>query len=93
GFHKFMRRFLPWLGVPELEKALVNISRVIRQIENQTNYAISTLQQEVTSLSKVNKNQMSLDLSLAPKGGICTGINTSCCVYVDQILRTQTDLE
>ncbi|NXX68936.1 ERVV2 protein, partial [Spizella passerina] len=95
GFHKFMRRFLPWLGVPELEKVLVNISRVIEQIENQTNDAISTLQQEVTSLSKVVKqNQMSLDLSLTPKGDICTGINTSCCVYIDQILlRTETDLE
>ncbi|NWW42080.1 ERVV2 protein, partial [Panurus biarmicus] len=93
-FHKFVRGFLPWLGVPDLEKAIVNISGVIEQIENRTNDAISALQQEVSSLSKVVKqNQMALDLLLASKGGVCTVINTSCCVYVDQTLRIQADLE
>lgn len=94
GFHRFVRGFLPWLGVPELEKVIVNISRVFEQIENQTNYAINALQQEVTSLSKVVKqNQMALDLLLASKGGLCTVINTSCCVYIRQALRIQTDLK
>ncbi|NXQ64962.1 ERVV2 protein, partial [Anthoscopus minutus] len=59
-----------------------------------TNYAISALQQEVTSLSKVVKqNQMALDLLLASKGGVCTVINTSSCVYADQTLKIQTDQE
>lgn len=94
GFHRFVREFLQWLGVPELDKVIVTISRVIEQIENWTNYAISALQQEITSLSKVVKqNQMALDLLLASKGGVCPTINTSCCVYVDQTLRIQTDLE
>ncbi|NXR21015.1 ERVV2 protein, partial [Cinclus mexicanus] len=63
----------------------VNIFVIIEQTENWTNYAISALQQEVTSLSKVVKqNQMALDLLLATKGSVCAVINTSCCVYVDQ---------
>lgn len=94
GFHKFVRGLLLWLGVPELEQAIVNISRVIEQTGNRTNDAISALQQEVTSLSKVVKqNQMALDLLLAAKGGVGTVTNTSCCVYIDQTLRIQTDLE
>lgn len=28
-FHKFTRAFLPWLGIIELEKAIVNVSREI----------------------------------------------------------------
>ncbi|NWV31695.1 ERVV2 protein, partial [Grantiella picta] len=80
GFDKFMRGLVPWLGVTELEKAIVNISGVIEQIENRTSDAIGVLQQEVTSLSNVVKeNLMALDLILASKGGVCTVINI--CVY------------
>ncbi|NXH01022.1 ERVV2 protein, partial [Loxia leucoptera] len=94
GFHRFVRGFLLWLGVPELEQSIVNISGVIKKIENRTNYAIGALPQEVTSLSKVVKqNQMSFDLLLAFKGGVCPVINTRFCVYIDQTLRIQTDLQ
>ncbi|NWW24572.1 ERVV2 protein, partial [Falcunculus frontatus] len=94
GFHRFLRGFLPWIGVAEIEQAIVSMSRVIEQIENWTSDAISALQQEVTSLSKVVKqNRIALDLLLAAKGGVCIVINTSCCVYIDQTLRIQSDLE
>ncbi|NXQ08984.1 ERVV2 protein, partial [Vidua macroura] len=54
---------------------------------------ISALQQEVTSLSKVVKqNQMALVLLLASKGGVRTVINTSCGVYVDQTENTETEI-
>lgn len=36
GFHSFVRWFLPWLGVSELEKTLVNILAVIEQIVDYT---------------------------------------------------------
>ncbi|NXA98872.1 ERVV2 protein, partial [Melanocharis versteri] len=92
GFHRFVRGFLPRLGVPELEQATVNTSGIIEQIENRTNDAISALHEEGTSLSKVVKqNRMALDLLLASKGGVCTVINSSCCAYTDQTLRIQTD--
>jgi len=39
-FHSFVRLFLPWLEVSELEKAIINISTVLEKIENLT---ISTM--------------------------------------------------
>ncbi|NXW78536.1 ERVV2 protein, partial [Hirundo rustica] len=94
GFHRFVRGFLPWLGVPELEKAIVNISGVFEQIENRTNYGINALQREVTSLPKVVKqNRIALDLLLASKGGLSMFINTSYCVYIHQRMRKQMDLK
>ncbi|NXY82169.1 ERVV2 protein, partial [Alcedo cyanopectus] len=92
-FHSFARWFLPWLGVSELEKAIVNISMVIEKIENKTMDAIKAQQEELTSLSKVVlQNRMALDVLLAAQGGVCTIVNTSCCTYVDQSGRVRTDL-
>lgn len=94
GLHSFLRWFLPWLGVSELEKTLVNFSAVIEKIENYTVDAIQAFQVEVSSLSKmVLQNRMALDMLPAPQGGVCTAINTSCCVYIDQTGRITTDLE
>lgn len=86
--------FIPWLGVSELEKAIVNISAVIEKLENKTLDAIKAHQEEISSLSQVVlQNRMALDLLLAAQGGVCTVINTSCCMYVDQSGRISTDLE
>ncbi|NXW39238.1 ERVV2 protein, partial [Phaetusa simplex] len=94
GFHSFARWFHPWLGVSELEKTIVNISTTIENIENRTIDAIKALQMEVSSLSEVvAQNRLALDLLLASQGGVCTVINTSCCMYVDQSGRISTDLE
>uniref|UniRef100_A0A8B9NB51 ERVV2 protein n=1 Tax=Accipiter nisus TaxID=211598 RepID=A0A8B9NB51_9AVES len=93
GFHSFARWFIPWVGVSELEKAIVNISAVIEDIENRTTDAIQALQIEISSLShEVMQNRMALDLLLASQGGVCTIVNTSCCTYVDQSGRISTDL-
>ncbi|KAG6934037.1 endogenous retrovirus group MER34 member 1, partial [Chelydra serpentina] len=51
GFHSFARWFLPWLGVSELEKALVNISASLELMANAIADALSALQTEVTQLS------------------------------------------
>ncbi|NWR53790.1 ERVV2 protein, partial [Regulus satrapa] len=94
AFHSFARWFVPWLGVSELEKTIVNISAVIEKVENKTLDAIKAQQEEIFSLSQVvQQNRMALDLLLASQGGVCTVINTSCCVYVDQSGRVNTDLE
>ncbi|XP_077646896.1 syncytin-A-like [Lonchura striata] len=93
AFHFFARWFLPWLGVSELEKAIINISAVVEDIENKTIDAIQAQQIEINSLAQVvQQNRMALDLLLASRGGVCTIINTSCCVYVDQNNRIATDL-
>ncbi|XP_040982865.1 endogenous retrovirus group V member 2 Env polyprotein-like [Aquila chrysaetos chrysaetos] len=94
AFHSFVRWFLPWLGVSELEKAIVNISAVIENLENRTIDAIRAQQLEISSLSQiVQQNRMALDLLLTSQGGVCTVINTSCCMYIDQSGRISTDLK
>ncbi|KAF1518591.1 Endogenous retrovirus group V member 2 Env polyprotein, partial [Eudyptes sclateri] len=83
-----------WLGVSEIEKALVNISAVVEKLENATMDAIQAQQEELRSLSRVVlQNRMALDILLAAQGGVCIMINTSCCTYVDQSGRVSTDLQ
>ncbi|NXG11527.1 ERVV1 protein, partial [Sakesphorus luctuosus] len=56
----------------ELEKAVVNTSAVIENIQNQTSDAIAALKEEVHSLSHVVlQNRMALNLLLAPQGDVC----------------------
>ncbi|NXD04737.1 ERVV2 protein, partial [Certhia familiaris] len=80
-FHSVIKALIPSLRVIELEKAMVNISAVIKHIETQTSDVIMVLQ-EVQGLSRVLlQNRMALNFLLASQGGVCTIINTSCCSY------------
>ncbi|NXY30874.1 ERVV2 protein, partial [Pomatorhinus ruficollis] len=93
GLPSFIRWFLPWLGVSELEKTIVNISATMEYRENRTIDAITALQKEIKRLSQVVlQNQMALDLA-ASQGGVCNVINTSCCVYIDGSGRVSTDVQ
>ena len=93
GFHSFVRWLIPSLGVSELEKAIVNISATVETPENLTLDAIPGIQLEVESLSKVVKqNRMGLAMLLAEEGGLCMVINQTCCTYVNQNKRIETDL-
>ncbi|NWW24452.1 ERVV2 protein, partial [Falcunculus frontatus] len=83
-FHSIIRTLIPSLRIVKLEKAVVNISAIIEHIERQTADAISALQEEVHGLSHVvMQNRMALNVTLAPQGGVCAIINTTCS-YVDQ---------
>ncbi|NWU69697.1 ERVV2 protein, partial [Pterocles burchelli] len=93
GFHPFAIQFIPWLEVSELEKAIINISATLEIIKNKTMGAIHTLQEVSETEIMALQNRMALDMLLASKGGVCTVINTSCCVCVDQGGRISTDLE
>ncbi|XP_074021454.1 endogenous retroviral envelope protein HEMO-like [Numenius arquata] len=93
AFHSFVRWLFPQLGVSELEKAIVNISATMEKIENLTVDAIQGLQTEVSSLGKVVlQNRMALDLITAKEGGVCLIINQSCCSYINQEKRVETDI-
>ncbi|CAM5081993.1 unnamed protein product [Eretmochelys imbricata] len=93
GFHSFVRWFLPWLGVSELEKAIVNISAALELMANATADALSALQIEVTQLSQTTlQNRLALDYLLANQGGVCALVNSSCCVFVNQHHRVETDI-
>ncbi|NWS31773.1 ERVV2 protein, partial [Polioptila caerulea] len=92
-FHCFIRWFLSWLGANELDKTVVNISATREYIENCTINVIVALQEEFKCLSQVVlQNQMALELLLASQR-VCTVINTSCCVYIDQTGRVPTDAQ
>lgn len=55
---------------------------------------IRALQIEVSMLSKVVlQNRMALDLLTAKERGICAIINQSCCAYIDETHRIETDLQ
>uniref|UniRef100_A0A8V5GX65 Uncharacterized protein n=1 Tax=Melopsittacus undulatus TaxID=13146 RepID=A0A8V5GX65_MELUD len=82
AFHSFVRGLIPSLGVSELEKAIVNISATIKEMESKDIDIMQAEQQDITSLSKV-----------ASQGGVCSIINESCCSYIDQSGRIEKDLE
>ncbi|XP_071412245.1 syncytin-A-like [Pithys albifrons albifrons] len=92
-FHSIVRAAIPSLGVSELEKAVVNISAILENLQDKTTDAITALKEEVHSLSRVVlQNRMALNLILASQGGVCKVINTSCCSYIDQSGRIEKDL-
>ena len=94
GFHSFVRWYIPSLGVSELEKAVVKLLATLEMIENATMDAIRALQVEVSTLSKVVlQNRMALDLLTAKEGGVCMIISQSCCAYIGETQRTETDLQ
>lgn len=63
GFHSLARSFIPWLGVSELEKTIINVSAALEDINNASADAIKALQVEVTSLKEVTlQNRLGLDV-------------------------------
>uniref|UniRef100_A0A8C8BJH2 Env polyprotein n=1 Tax=Otus sunia TaxID=257818 RepID=A0A8C8BJH2_9STRI len=93
----FARWFLPWLGVSELEKAIVNICATLEITINATTDALQALQQEVNQISKIAlQNRITLDVEnmlYASQWGVCTVINSSCCLYINQDKRIYTDIK
>ena len=65
----------------------------MEKIVNSTVDAIQGLQVEISSLSKVVlQNRMVLYLITAKEGGVCLIINQSCCSYINQGKRIETDM-
>ncbi|KAK4806185.1 hypothetical protein QYF61_001108 [Mycteria americana] len=94
GFRQFVRILLPWLGVSKLEKAIVNLSAMLENIENATSDAIQALQQEATQVSQtIVQNCLALDYLLATQGGICALDTAGSIYYVNQDLRIEIDLK
>lgn len=95
AFHCFALWFIPWLGVSELEKAIMNMSASVEVIENKTMGAIHALQKEISQAGAMALwSRMALDMLFAPGEGSCTVINTSwCCLYVDRSGNISTDLD
>ncbi|XP_059576651.1 endogenous retroviral envelope protein HEMO-like isoform X1 [Alligator mississippiensis] len=93
GFHRFVRTFIPWLGIRELELAIINISATIKAMGNATADTIQALQKEISQISQVTiQHRIALDYLLVSQGGVCALINSTCCVYVNQDMRIKTDI-
>lgn len=93
GLHKFLSAIIPIWGITDLQNTILNISKALKDIENATMDAITAIQTEVISLSKiVLQNQMALDSLTAKEGGVCMIVNQSCA-YVDKTHRVETDLQ
>ncbi|XP_059582550.1 syncytin-A-like [Alligator mississippiensis] len=93
GFHRFVRTFIPWLGVRELELAIINISATMEAMGNATADAIQALQKEISQISQVTiQHRIALDYLLVSQGGVCALVNSTCCVYVNQDMRIETDI-
>uniref|UniRef100_A0A669QDZ7 ERVV2 protein n=1 Tax=Phasianus colchicus TaxID=9054 RepID=A0A669QDZ7_PHACC len=81
-------------GIIDLQNVIFNISKALEDTENATIDAITAVQTQVSSLSKVVlQNQMALDLLTAKEGGVCMIVSQSCCTYVDETHRVETDLQ
>ncbi|XP_075770112.1 endogenous retroviral envelope protein HEMO-like [Pelodiscus sinensis] len=93
GFHQFVRALLPWLGVAELEKAIVNVSGQIEQALNHTADALGLLNEQIQSVARFAlQNRIALDAVLAQQGGVCAVINQSCCFYVNKSGQIEQDV-
>ncbi|NXL90526.1 ERVV2 protein, partial [Alectura lathami] len=84
---------IPSLSVSKLEKSMLNISGEMEKLANDTAKGLTTLQTEISELSKMTlQNRMALDIILASQGGVCTVLNISCCMYVDHSGELLTDV-
>ncbi|XP_075791734.1 uncharacterized protein LOC142830467 [Pelodiscus sinensis] len=93
GFHRFTRAFLPWLGVAELEQAIVNVSGQLEIAFNQTADALGLLNEQIQSVARFAlQNRIALDAILAQQGGVCAVINQSCCFYVNHSGQIEQDV-
>ncbi|NWH21411.1 ERVV2 protein, partial [Grus americana] len=92
GFDSFLWWLIPSLGVSELEKVILNIGE-IEKLANYTAHGLTTLQTEITELSKITlQNCMALDMMLALHSRVCTMLNVSCCMYIDHSGELMTDV-
>ncbi|XP_074838645.1 endogenous retroviral envelope protein HEMO-like [Carettochelys insculpta] len=93
GFHRFTRALFPWLGVAELERALVNISGQLEIALNHTADALNLLNNQLQSVARFAlQNRIALDAILAQQGGVCAVINQSCCFYVNHSGQIEQDV-
>ncbi|CAM4712254.1 unnamed protein product [Lepidochelys kempii] len=86
------RILFPWVGVGQLEYALKNMSAEMEIFTNATRDAIQALQEEISSLAHYSmQNRLALDQLLSAQGGVCTFLNATCCLCVNQSGRIVTD--
>lgn len=75
--------FFFFIGPVVNSKKIRRLTRVVEAVVNQTAGALSNLTAEVQATRVVAlQNRLVLDVILADRGGACSIIGSSCCVYI-----------
>ncbi|XP_064929372.1 protein NYNRIN-like isoform X1 [Columba livia] len=83
-------------GDEAVTQYLLYLQNSFTQIRNHMHWyqGVTPEIQELRNLSQiVLQNQMALDILLASQGGVCTMLNSSCCMYIDQSKQLITEVD
>lgn len=80
---KVILSVLPQMGVGKLLLHMQTVNYQMGLFLDATTAALRAQLEEMSALRLMTlQNRMVLDLLVAPQGGVCTMINTSCCTYI-----------
>lgn len=80
---KVVLSVFPQIGVGKLSLRMETMNYRLGLFLNATTDAFRSLSEEMTEIRLMTlQNRMVLDLLVAPQGGVCAMINTSCCTYI-----------
>lgn len=80
------------LGVSELEKAIVNVSAVVKILANTTADALGKLQAKTDSLAKILiQNHLALDMLTAKEGGGVHTYKSKLLCLLNERQQVETD--
>lgn len=80
---KWLGRFIPFLGVTDLQRELQALHEAFEATANTTLISIKDISDEIDAMRKVVlQNRMALDIMLASQGGTCKVIASECCSYI-----------
>ena len=83
----------PWGGIAYHEVTLREITKIIEEVSKDTADISAGLSRSVDSLANVvMDNCLELDYLLAEQGGVCVVINKTCCTYVNNSGRVETNI-
>ncbi|XP_069087146.1 endogenous retrovirus group PABLB member 1 Env polyprotein-like [Pleurodeles waltl] len=82
-FGDFVKGFLPFWGQIGNSRSIRQLIRVVESTVAETAGALGNLTAELQSDRLMTlQNRVALDVILADQGGVCTLIQSSCCVFV-----------
>lgn len=82
----------PWGGFAHHEATLRNLTQALKKLATITGQALQNLQASLDSLTNVMDNRLALDYLLAEQRGVCTVINKTCCTYVNNSRKVETNI-
>ena len=82
-----------WRGSACHETTLRELTKVVEEVSKDTADNLAGLSRSVDSFANVvTDNCLTLDYLLAEQGGVCVVINKTCCTYVNNSGRVETNI-